>query len=95
MESKLRKFFEDRGFEVVEKKTATQILFQNLLSFSIQEGENGRFDVSFNLIKENEEKEKLINKSEGFEVEFTPTPVLLDVSLDEFKAFCKQTSVIE
>lgn len=94
METVLRKFFEDRGFEVVEKKTTTQVLFQNLLAFSIREGKNGRFDVSCNLIKENEEKEKLINKSQGFEVEFTPTPVLSDVSFDEFKVFCKQTNVI-
>lgn len=94
MDKELKDFFEKKGFEVVEKKTTTQILLQNLLAFSVREKKGGAFDISINLVKEPKEKERLINKSQGFEVEFTPTPMLLGVSFVEFENFCKQSKVI-
>ena len=94
MDKELKDFFEKKGFEVVEKKTTTQILLQNLLSFSVREKKGGLFDISINLVKEPEEREKLRSKSQGFEVNFEKTPTLLGVSFDEFERFCKQSKVI-
>lgn len=94
MNKELKDFFEKKGFEVVEKKTTTQILLQNLLAFSVREKKGGLFDISINLVKEPEEREKLKSKSQGFEVNFKSTPTLLGVSFDEFEKFCKQSKVI-
>lgn len=94
MDKELKDFFEKKGFEVVEKKTTTQILLQNLLAFSVREKKGEMFDISINLVKEPEEKEKLRSKSQGFEVNFKSTPTLLGVSFDEFERFCKQSKVI-
>lgn len=94
MNEKLKDFFEKKGFEVVEKKTTTQILLQNLLAFSVREKKGGLFDISINLVREPEEKEKLRSRSQGFEVNFKGTPILLGVSFDEFEKFCKQSKVI-
>jgi FkbM family methyltransferase len=94
MDKELKDFFEKKGFEVVEKKTTTQILLQNLLAFSVREKKGGVFDISINLVKEPEEREKLRSKSQGFEVNFKSTPTLLGVSFDEFERFCKQSKVI-
>lgn len=94
MNKELKDFFEKKGFEVVEKKTTTQILLQNLLAFSVREKKGGLFDISINLVKETEEKEKLRSRSQGFEVNFKGTPTLLGVSFDEFEKFCKQSKVI-
>lgn len=94
MNKELKDFFEKKGFEVVEKKTTTQILLQNLLAFSVREKKGGLFDISINLVKETEEKEKLRIRSQGFEVNFKGTPTLLGVSFDEFEKFCKQSKVI-
>ena len=85
MNKELKDFFEKKGFEVVEKKTTTQILLQNLLAFSVREKKGGLFDISINLVKEPEEKEKLRSRSQGFEVNFKGTPTLLGVSFDEFE----------
>lgn len=94
MNKELKDFFEKKGFEVVEKKTTTQILLQNLLAFSVREKKGGLFDISINLVKEPEEREKLRSRSQGFEVNFKSTPTLLGVSFDEFEKFCKQSKVI-
>lgn len=94
MENKLINFFEEKGFEVVGKKTTTQILIQNLLAFSVRERKGELFDISINLVKEPEERMKLQQKSEGFVVDFRSTPTLLGVSFEDFKKFCKQTKVI-
>lgn len=94
MNKELKEFFEKKGFEVVEKKTTTQILLQNLLAFSVREKKGDLFDISINLVKEPEEREKLRNKSQGFVVNFRNTPILLGVSFDEFEKFCKQSKVI-
>lgn len=94
MNKELKDFFEKKGFEIVEKKTTTQILLQNLLAFSVREKKGGLFDISINLVKEPEEREKLKSKSQGFEVNFNGTPKLLGVSFDEFEKFCKQSKVI-
>ena len=94
MNTELKDFFENKGFEVVEKKTTTQILLQNLLAFSVRDKKGGLFDISINLVKETEEKEKLRSRSQGFEVNFKGTPILLGVSFDEFEKFCKQSKVI-
>lgn len=94
MDKELKDFFEKKGFEVVEKKTTTQILLQNLLAFSVREKKGELFDISINLVKEPEEKEKLRSKSQGFEVNFKSTPTLLGVSFDEFERFCKQSKVM-
>lgn len=94
MNKELKDFFEKKGFEVVEKKTTTQILLQNLLVFSVREKKGGLFDISINLVKETEEKEKLRSRLQGFEVNFKGTPTLLGVSFDEFEKFCKQSKVI-
>ena len=59
MDKKLVEFFENKDFEVVEKKTTTQVLIQNLLAFSVREKKGGLFDISINIVKEDEEKEKL------------------------------------
>lgn len=94
MNKELKDFFEKKGFEVVERKTTTQILLQNLLAFSVREKKGGLFDISINLVKEPEEREKLRSRSQGFEVNFKSTPTLLGVSFDEFEKFCKQSKVI-
>lgn len=94
MNKELKDFFEKKGFEVVEKKTTTQILLQNLLAFSVREKKGGLFDISINLVKEPEEREKLKSRWQGFEVNFTGTPTLLGISFDEFEKFCKQSKVI-
>lgn len=94
MNKELKDFFEKKGFEIVEKKTTTQILLQNLLAFSVREKKGGLFDISINLVKEPEEREKLRSRSQGFEVNFKGTPTLLGVSFDEFEKFCKQSKVI-
>lgn len=94
MNKELKDFFEKKGFEVVEKKTTTQILLQNLLAFSVREKKGGLFDISINLVKEPEERERLRSRSQGFEVNFKSTPTLLGVSFDEFEKFCKQSKVI-
>lgn len=94
MDKELKDFFEKKGFEVVEKKTTTQILLQNLLAFSVREKKGELFDISINLVKEPEEREKLRSKSQGFEVNFKSTPTLLGVSFDEFERFCKQSKII-
>lgn len=94
MNKELKVFFEKKGFEVVEKKTTTQILLQNLLAFSVREKKGGLFDISINLVKEPEEREKLKSRSQEFEVNFKGTPTLLGVSFDEFEKFCKQSKVI-
>lgn len=94
MNKELKDFFEKKGFEVAEKKTTTQILLQNLLAFSVRDKKGGLFDISINLVKETEEKEKLRSRSQGFEVNFKGTPILLGVSFDEFEKFCKQSKVI-
>ena len=94
MNKELKDFFEKKGFEVAEKKTTTQILLQNLLAFSVRDKKGGLFDISINLVKETEEKEKLRSRSQGFEVNFKDTPILLGVSFDEFEKFCKQSKVI-
>lgn len=94
MNKELKDFFEKKGFEVAEKKTTTQILLQNLLAFSVRDKKGGLFDISINLVKETEEKEKLRRRSQGFEVNFKGTPTLLGVSFDEFEKFCKQSKVI-
>ena len=94
MNKELKDFFEKKGFEVVEKKTTTQILLQNLLAFSVREKKGGLFDISINLVKEPEEREKLKSRCQGFEVNFKGTPTLLGVSFDEFEKFCKQSKVI-
>ena len=57
MDKELKDFFESKGFEVVEKKTTTQILIENLLAFSVREKKGGLFDISINIVKEEEEKE--------------------------------------
>ena len=94
MNKELKDFFEKKGFEVLEKKTTTQILLQNLLAFSVREKKGGLFDISINLVKEPEEREKLRSRSQGFEVNFKGTPTLLGVAFDEFEKFCKQSKVI-
>ena len=66
MDSKLKSFFEKKGFEVVDKKTTTQVLIQNLLAFSVHEKKSGLFDITFNLIKDDDEKEKLTLKKLQF-----------------------------
>ena len=51
MDKKLVEFFENKGFEVVEKKTTTQILIENLLAFSVREKIGELFDISINIVK--------------------------------------------
>ena len=45
MDKELTEFFENKGFEVVEKKTTTQILIENLLAFSVREKKGELFDI--------------------------------------------------
>ena len=70
MDKELKDFFESKGFEVVEKKTTTQILIENLLAFSVREKKGGLFDISINIVKEEEEKEKLKKRTHGFDIDF-------------------------
>ena len=102
MDKKLVEFFENKDFEVVEKKTTTQVLIQNLLAFSVREKKGGLFDISINIVKEDEEKEKLrkhINRegsseNEGWNIDFEKTPILHNVTVSQFEDFCKQTKII-
>lgn len=98
----LKEFFEKKGFEVVEKKTTTQVLIQNLLALSVREKKGGLFDISINIVKDEEEKEKLrkrINRegsseNEGWNIDFEKAPILHNVTIGQFEEFCNQTKIM-
>lgn len=94
MNKTLEKFFVSKGFEIVEKKTTTQILIENLLAFSVREKKGELLDVSINIVKEDEEKEKLRKRSRGFNLNLDKTPLLSNVSVDDFIHFCNETKVV-
>jgi len=94
MNKKLEKFFVSKGFEIVEKKTTTQVLIENLLAFSIREKKGEILDVSINIVKEDEEKEKLRKRIKGFDLNLDKTPLLSNVSINDFIHFCNITKVI-
>lgn len=94
MNKTLEKFFVSKGFEIVEKKTTTQILIENLLAFSVREKKGELLDVSINIVKEDEEKEKLRKRSRGFNLNLDKTPLLSNVSVDGFINFCNETKVV-
>lgn len=94
MDKELKDFFESKGFEVVEKKTTTQILIENLLAFSVREKRGGLFDISINMVKEEEEKGKLKKRTRGFDIDFEKAPFLHNINIERFKAFCKESKVI-
>lgn len=94
MNKTLEKFFVSKGFEIVEKKTTTQILIENLLAFSVREKKGELLDVSINIVKEDEEKEKLGKRSRGFNLNLDKTPLLSNVSVDGFINFCNETKVV-
>lgn len=94
MDKELKDFFESKGFEVVEKKTTTQILIENLLAFSVREKKGGLFDISINMVKEEEEKGKLKKRTRGFDIDFEKAPFLHNINIERFKAFCKESKVI-
>lgn len=102
MDSKLKSFFEKKGFEVVDKKTTTQVLIQNLLAFSVHEKKSGLFDITFNLIKDDDEKEKLKDRIQtdgsvedsGWNINFEKTPILTNVTQAQFESFCKESKIV-
>ena len=94
MNKTLEKFFVSKGFEIVEKKTTTQILIENLLAFSVREKKGKLLDVSINIVKEDEEKQKLRKRSRGFNLNLDKTPLLSNVSVDGFIHFCNETKVV-
>lgn len=94
MNKTLEKFFVSKGFEIVEKKTTTQILIENLLAFSVREKKGELLDVSINIVKEDEEKEKLRKRSRGFNLNLDKTPLLSNISVDGFINFCNETKVV-
>ena len=94
MNKTLEKFLVSKGFEIVEKKTTTQILIENLLAFSVREKKGELLDVSINIVKEDEEKEKLRKRSRGFNLNLDKTPLLSNVSVDGFINFCNETKVV-
>ena len=102
MNKELKEFFESKGFEVVEKKTTTQILIENLLAFSVRGKKGELFDISINLVKDEEEKDKLKERIQkdgsvedcGWNIDFEKTILLSNVTVGQFKAFCKQSKVI-
>lgn len=94
MNKTLEKFFVSKGFEIVEKKTTTQILIENLLAFSVREKKGKLLDVSINIVKEDEEKEKLRKRSRGFNLNLDKTPLLNNISVDGFINFCNETKVV-
>ena len=94
MDKKLVEFFENKDFEVVEKKTTTQVLIQNLLAFSVREKKGGLFDISINIVKEDEEKEKLRKRTKGFNLNLEKAPVLSNITFESFVKFCNETKVI-
>lgn len=94
MDNKVKQFFESNGFEIVEKKTTTQILIQNLLAFSVREKKSGILDVSINMVKETKEKKRLMKKCCGWKINFEKTPLLSNVTFNQFRTFCRETKVI-
>ena len=94
MNKTLEKFFVSKGFEIVEKKTTTQILIENLLAFSVREKKGKLLDVSINIVKEDEEKQKLRKRSRGFNLNLDKTPLLSNISVDGFINFCNETKVV-
>lgn len=94
MNKTLEKFFVSKGFEIVEKKTTTQILIENLLAFSVREKKGELLDVSINIVKEDVEKEKLRKRSRGFNLNLDKTPLLSNVSVSGFINFCNKTKVV-
>ena len=94
MNKTLEKFFVSKGFEIVEKKTTTQILIENLLAFSVREKKGELLDVSINIVKEDVEKEKLRKRSRGFNLNLDKTPLLSNVSVASFIHFCNETKVV-
>lgn len=95
MNSELKNFFEKKGFDVVDKKTTTQVLIQNLLAFSVHEKKGDLFDITFNLIKDVDEKDKLKSKInvDDWDINFEKTPIISNVNLDDFKSFCKVSKI--
>lgn len=94
MDKVLTRFFMDNGFEIVEKKTTTQVTIDGLHVFSIKKRRGGLYDISINLVKDAEEKAVLEKRSEGFDVNFEKTPIMKNVSTSTFVRFCKETSLI-
>lgn len=99
MIQELKDFFVSKGFEIEEKKTATQVLIQNLLAFSVHEKRNGIMDITLNMIKDDEEKEKfkdrLKNGVNEFEISFeNSSPVIKNVDMNSLIRIIKQTKLI-
>lgn len=97
MIKELQDFFVSKGFEIEEKKTATQVLIQNLLAFSVREKRNGNIDITLNMIKDEDEKTKLKERTEDLEIDISyenSAPVIKNISVNEFIAFCKASKVI-
>lgn len=97
MIKELQDFFVSKGFEIEEKKTATQVLIQNLLAFSVREKKNGTIDVTLNMIKDEDEKTKLQERIEDLEIDISfdnSTPVIKNISVNEFISFCKKSKII-
>ena len=97
MIKELQDFFISKGFEIEEKKTATQVLIQNLLAFSVREKKNRTIDITLNMIKDEDEKEKLRERVEntGVNISFdSSSPVIKNIGIDEFISFCKKSKLI-
>lgn len=97
MIKELQDFFISKGFEIEEKKTATQVLIQNLQAFSVREKKNETLDVTLNMIKDEDEKEKLKERVKDLEVDISfehSAPVIKNISVNEFISFCKKSKLI-
>lgn len=95
MDKVLTRFFMDNGFEIVEKKTTTQVTIDGLHVFSVRKRRGGLYDISINLIKDADEKSRLKERSRGFDLNLDKTPILKGVSTSSFVNFCKETDLIK
>jgi FkbM family methyltransferase len=97
MIKELQDFFISKGFEIEEKKTVIQILIQNLLAFSVHEKKNGVFDITINMLKDDEEKEKLKKQIQDLDIDIVferSVPEIKNTDVKSFIAFTKKSKVI-
>ena len=110
MEKGLYDFFISKGFEVKEKKTVTQVSFENLIGFSFA-FKKGEMTVKFPLFKsedrgihsthkQNIQRDKfieLLKKNGDFDEKIleSASPIISFESVDIFTSFIKRNKAIE
>lgn len=104
----IKKYLQTKGFEIVEKKTTTQALFENLLALSFNQKKNAII-VKFSLFnrednkarataKENKQRVeflKFIERNKIENVDITSSPVITFNSEKEVLTFLSKSNTVE